>query len=191
MKTDEVCDRYLETFGRRYFWGYLRLILSVSWINTRKFYERVANSIARKGVQRGNDPFAGSSGSAPWVSPINHEKAAVLRIRLPQRLGLLRELRVPEIRGQENVVTGQAVRASSRLMEVTHHQDGAIVAVAVILDFFPGCESCFLRGGGGHLEHEFLQMLIVRPAGIIRRQDRKSTRLNSSHRPLSRMPSSA
>ena len=48
MKTDEVCDRYLETFGRRYFWGYLRLILSVSWINTRKFYESVANSIARK-----------------------------------------------------------------------------------------------------------------------------------------------
>ena len=59
MKTDEVCDRYLETFGRRYFWGYLRLILSVSWINTRKFYESVANSIARKGVQRVNDPFAG------------------------------------------------------------------------------------------------------------------------------------
>ena len=67
MKTDEVCNRYLETFGRRYFWGYLRLILSVSWINTRKFYESVANSIARKGVQRVNDPFAGSRGSAPWV----------------------------------------------------------------------------------------------------------------------------
>ena len=74
MKTDEVCDRYLETFGRRYFWGYLRLILSVSWINTRKFYESVANSIARKGVQRVNDPFAGSRGSTPWVSPINTRK---------------------------------------------------------------------------------------------------------------------
>ena len=74
MKTDEVCDRYLETFGRRYFWGYLRLILSVSWINTRKFYERVANSIARTGVQRVNDPLAGSRGSAPWVSPINTRK---------------------------------------------------------------------------------------------------------------------
>ena len=74
MKTDEVCDRYLETFGRRYFWGYLRLILSVSWINTQKFYERVANSIARKGVQRVEDPLAGSRGSAPWVSPINTRK---------------------------------------------------------------------------------------------------------------------
>ena len=70
MKTDEVCDRYLETFGRRYFWGYLRLILSVSWINTRKFYESVANSIARKGVQRVEEPLAGSRGSAPCASLI-------------------------------------------------------------------------------------------------------------------------
>ena len=62
-----------ETFGRRYFWGYLRLILSVSWINTRKFYESVANSIARKGVQRVNDPLAGSRGSAPCF-PINTRK---------------------------------------------------------------------------------------------------------------------
>ena len=50
------------------------MILSVSWINTRKFYERVTNSIARKGVQRVNDPLAGSRGSAPWVSPINTRK---------------------------------------------------------------------------------------------------------------------
>ena len=74
MKTDEVCDRPLETFGRRYFWGYLRLILSVSWINTRKKYEDESNSIARKGVQRVEDPLAGSRGSAPWVPPINTRK---------------------------------------------------------------------------------------------------------------------
>ena len=31
----------------------------------------VTNSIARKGVQRVEDPLAGSRGSAPWVPPIN------------------------------------------------------------------------------------------------------------------------
>ena len=92
MKTDEVCDRYLGTFGRRYFWGYLRLIMSISWINTRKFYESVANSIARKGVQRVNDPLAGSRGSAPWVLPNKHAEAVCSRHQLNRAKGSREEL---------------------------------------------------------------------------------------------------
>ena len=38
---------------------------------TRNLYAEVTNSIARKGVQRVEDPLVGSRGNAPWVPPIN------------------------------------------------------------------------------------------------------------------------
>jgi hypothetical protein len=45
---------------RRCFWGYLRLILSVSWINTRAQHENALNSIARKG--QGTNSLAKKAG---------------------------------------------------------------------------------------------------------------------------------
>ena len=42
--------------------------------NTRALPESSTSSIARKGVQRVEDPLAGSRGSAPWVPPINTRK---------------------------------------------------------------------------------------------------------------------
>ena len=42
--------------------------------NTRALPESSTSSIARKEVQRVEDPLAGSRGSAPWVSPINTRK---------------------------------------------------------------------------------------------------------------------
>ena len=74
VKTDEVCDRPLETFGSplSYFWGIVSFFEpKVHWINTRALYAVVTNSIARKGVQRVEDPLVGSRGNAPWVPPIN------------------------------------------------------------------------------------------------------------------------
>ena len=46
------------------------LISPVSLINTRALYAAASNSIARKGVQRVEDPLAGSRGSAPCASPL-------------------------------------------------------------------------------------------------------------------------
>ena len=42
--------------------------------NTRALPESSTSSIARKGVQRVEDPLAGSRGSAPWVPSINTRK---------------------------------------------------------------------------------------------------------------------
>ena len=42
------------------------------WINTRKQYESVTNSIARKGVQRVEDPLAGLRGRLRPVSFAPH-----------------------------------------------------------------------------------------------------------------------
>ena len=60
--------------GRSPLWGQGAAPLGFPPINTRKKPEKVTNSIARKGVQRVEDPLAGSRGSAPWVSPINTRK---------------------------------------------------------------------------------------------------------------------
>ena len=53
--------------GRRPFGGVKGQSTLGSPINTRALYANVLNSIARKGVQRVEDPLAGSRGSAPWV----------------------------------------------------------------------------------------------------------------------------
>ena len=46
-------------------------------INTRTQHESATNSIARKGVQRVNDPLVGSRGNAPWlIVVIGKEEAA-------------------------------------------------------------------------------------------------------------------
>ena len=45
--------------------GAYTVLHAVPSINTRALYAEVTNSIAKKGVQRVEDPLAGSRGSAP------------------------------------------------------------------------------------------------------------------------------
>ena len=47
--------------------GAYTVLHAVPSINTRALYAVALNSIAKKGVQRVEDPLAGSRGSAPWV----------------------------------------------------------------------------------------------------------------------------
>ena len=47
--------------------GAYTVLHAVPSINTRALYANALNSIARKGVQRVEDPLAGSRGRAPWV----------------------------------------------------------------------------------------------------------------------------
>ena len=47
--------------------GACTVLHAVPSINTRTLYAVALNSIAKKGVQRVEDPLAGSRGSAPWV----------------------------------------------------------------------------------------------------------------------------
>ena len=50
--------------------GAYTVLHAVPSINTRALYAEVTNSIAKKGVQRVEDPLAGSRGSAPCASLI-------------------------------------------------------------------------------------------------------------------------
>ena len=139
-------------------------------INTRKKYAVVTNSIARRG--QGRNSLAGSRGSAPWVSPIQSRKGSRTENTAASAVGITSRAS----RSRNSWSGKRCNRSDGSCRQPPDGSDpvsryGAIVAVAVILDFFPSRESRFLRGGGGHLEHEFLQMLIVRPAGIIRRQE--------------------
>ena len=65
---DTVCSRYQLNRAE----GSREELPWVPPINTRALYAVVTNSIARKGVQRVEDPLAGSRGSAPLGSPNQH-----------------------------------------------------------------------------------------------------------------------
>jgi len=60
-------------------------------INTRKLYANVPNSIARKG--QGRNSLAGSRGSAPWVTPATHPPATAASRQHPSAT------RIPARRG--------------------------------------------------------------------------------------------
>ena len=69
--------------------GAYTVLHAVPSINTRALYAVALNSIARKGVQRVEDPLAGSRGGAPWV-PNQHAGAVCSRAQLNREKGVQR-----------------------------------------------------------------------------------------------------
>ena len=67
MQSRSTQSRKGSPEGRRPFGGVKGQSPLGSPINTRALYANALNSIARKGVQRVEDPLAGSRGRAPWV----------------------------------------------------------------------------------------------------------------------------
>ena len=70
-----------------------------------------------------------------------------------------------------------------RLQNVTKHYSPEVAALSSVSFSIDKGRFVFLVGPSGSGKSTLLRMM--------NRQDRKSTRLNSSHIPLSRMPSSA
>ena len=58
--------------------------------NTRILYAVALNSIAKMGVQGGEDPLAGSRGSAPWVPPINTRELYAVALNSIAKMGVQR-----------------------------------------------------------------------------------------------------
>ena len=75
MKVKSTQSRERESRGSKTLWqGQGAAPLGFSQSTRGSSYESEVNSIARKGVQRVEDPLAGSRGSAPWVTSINTRK---------------------------------------------------------------------------------------------------------------------
>ena len=78
---------------------------------------------------------------------------------------------------------------ANRLIESLDADNPGFISIVSVIELFWVLTSCY------ELSHaqvtQALEMMLRTKSFVIERPDRKSTRLNSSHMPVSRMPSSA